>query len=162
MKVFIKNKLFSMGGSSEVFDEANNPIFKVEGGVASPTRRKEIYDTNGKLLYIVRNRFFNFFANKVYIFDSNENLLATIKKGKWSINAVYKIEDCADNMSIEGKIFSRTSTILRNGKPVGVITREFAIAIDSFTLEAEEQDIPFLTALVIAFDNMKDKIQKDD
>ncbi|MBR4418424.1 MAG: hypothetical protein IKT33_00270 [Clostridia bacterium] len=31
---------------------------------------------------------------------------------------------------------------------------------DAFTLEAEEKDIPFFTALVIALDNMCDKKQK--
>lgn len=87
--------------------------------------------------------------------------LQTIKKGKLSFNANYKIEDCVDDMQIVGKIFSRESKIMRNRKQVGVITREFSIIADSFCLEGEENDIAFLTALVIAFDNIKDKDRRD-
>lgn len=162
MKVFIKNKLISLGGSSEVFDEEQKPIFKIKGKVVSPTKKKFMYDMQGNLLYTIRNRFWNMFANKVFIYDANNQKVATIKKGKWSFSQKYKIEDCVDSMEIQGKFFSRTSQIMRNGQQAGVIVRDFTIFNDAFTLEAEEKDIPFLTALVIAFDNIKDKIQNDD
>lgn len=162
MKVFIKNKLISIGGSSDVFDERKESIFKIKGKVVSPTKKKIMYDKNGNLLYIIRNRFWNFFADKVFVYDAQKNKVATIKKGKFSFSAKYQIQDCVDSMEINGKIFSRTSKIIRNGQEVGVITREFSFIEDAYSLEAEEQDIPFLTALVIAFDNLRDKIQDDD
>ena len=103
----------------------------------------------GKLLYKIRNRWFNFFANKTYIFNAENTKVATIKKDKWSVNTKYEIEDCVDDMQIEGKLFRRDSKIMRNGKQVGMITQEFT-------------EVPFLTALVIGFDNINDKIQKDN
>ena len=69
--------------------------------------------------------------------------------------------DTADQMSIDGKFFSRKSTIMKNDEPVATITREFTLVEDAFTLEADEKDIAFYTALVIAFDNLKDKREKD-
>ena len=48
---------------------------------------------------------------------------------------------------------------MRNGEEVGVLTNDITLVSDCFTLEADEKDIPFFTALVIGFDNMKDKIQ---
>lgn len=161
MKVYIKNKAISLGGSSDVLDENQNPIYKVKGKVFSPTKVKKMYDMEGKLLYKIRNRWFNFFANKTYIFNAENTKVATIKKDKWSINTKYEIEDCVDDMQIEGKLFRRDSKIMRNGKQVGMITQEFTIIADCFCLEAEEAEVPFLTALVIGFDNIKDKIQKD-
>lgn len=162
MKVFIKNKLISLGGSSTVVDEQGKDVFVVKGKIVSPTKKKFIYDTQGKLLYIVRNKWWSFFVNRVFVLDANNKRLATIKKNKFSFNATYAVEDCADAMSIEGKIFGRESKIMRNGNVAGVITREFTIVSDAFTLEAEESDIAFMTAMVVAFDNMKDQIQNED
>lgn len=161
MKVYIKNK-FSLGGSSEVYNENNETVFIIKGKVFSPTKKKLMCDKEGKVLYIIRNRYWNMFANKVFIYDANKEKVATIKKGKWSFNQKYQIEDCVDSMEIQGKFFSRTSQIMRNGQQAGVIVRDFTIINDAFTLEAEEKDIPFLTALVVAFDNIKDQIQNED
>ena len=102
-----------------------------------------------------------FASNRVYIFDAEKNRIATIKKSKFSFNRNYKIEDTEDSMSIGGKFFSTTSTILKNDEPVGVIQRKILALTDSYSLEADEKDIPFLTALVIGLDNIKDKISED-
>ena len=161
MKVFIKNSLISLGGSSEVFDEENKPIFIIKGKVFSPTKKKKMCDANGNLLYTIRNKYWTMFYNKIFVIDPEGNRVATIKKGKWSLNRKYKIEDCVDSMEIQGKFFSRTSNILRNGEVAGVITREITLVRDAFSLDADEKDIPFLTALVIALDNLGDKIREE-
>lgn len=161
MKVFIKNKLISIGGGSEVTNEDNEPIYKVKGKIMTFTKKKKMYDMEGNLLYTIRNKYWNFLSHKVLIIDANGERVATINKGKFSISAKYQILDTEDEMSIEGKIFGRTSQIMRNGKSVATITRDFTLVRDAFTLEAEEKDIAFYTAIVIAFDNMKDKIQND-
>ena len=119
--------------------------------------QKLIYDKNGNLLYIVRNKYWTMFTDKVLIYDDNKVKVATIKKNKFSFSAKYQVEDCLDSMEIVGKFFSPTVKIMKNGKENGVITRELSILTDSFTLEGDEEDIPFLTALVIGLDNMKDK-----
>ena len=43
---------------------------------------------------------------------------------------------------------------------MGKIKRQFTIINDAFELEAKEEDIPFLIALVIAIDNITDKKYK--
>ncbi len=161
MKVFIKNKLVSIGGNSSITDENGKPLYVVEGSVFSFTKKKTMYDLQNNVLYVIKNRFFNLFSRKVYIYDGQKELVATINKSKFSLNCKYEIEDCKDTMSIDGKFFSRHSSILRNGEVVGSLTRNFTLVRDAFCLEAEEQDIPFLSALVIGFDNLIDKIQDD-
>ncbi|MBQ8908606.1 MAG: LURP-one-related family protein [Clostridia bacterium] len=161
MKVYIRNKMISWGGDSEVLNESQAPVFRVEGKVVTCTKKKRMYNMKGELLYTIRNRFWNGFFNKVFVYNAEGVRVATIKKNKFSFSARYHIVDTEDEMSIEGKLFSRFSTIMRNGQPVATITREFTVVNDAFTLEAEEKDIPFFTALVIAFDNLKDKRQGD-
>ncbi len=161
MRLFIKNKLISLGGSSEVLNEREEPVFKVKGKFFTFTKKKKMYDMQGKLLYTIRNKYWTFFCDKTLVRDASGNKVATIKKGKWSFNQKFEILDTENEMSIEGKFFSRESRIMRNGKPVATITREITLVRDAFTLEAEEKDIAFYTALVIAFDNLKDKKMKD-
>lgn len=160
MKVYIKNQLISVGGGSDVLDENYQPIFNVKGKVVTITKKKKIYDVQGNLVYTVRNKYWSLFSHKVLVYDANGDRVATLKKGKFSIGEKYKILDTEDKMSIEGRIFGRTSQIMKNGQPVATVIRDFTVINDAFTLEADEKDIPFFTALVIAFDNIKDKIQE--
>lgn len=157
MKVFIKNKLISLGGGSTVLNEKEEPIFKVKGKVFTFTKKKKIYDMQDNLLYTVRNRFWNCFSDKVFVYNAEGERVATIKKHRWSLNVNYEILDTEDEMSINGRFFSLHSQIMKNGQSVATISREFSLVRDAFTLEAEEKDIPFFTALVIAFDNLGDK-----
>ena len=64
-------------------------------------------------------------------------------------------------MEIEGKFFSLKSQIIKNEQLVATINREFTIVNDAFSLEADEKDIAFYTAIVIALDNIVDKRSKD-
>lgn len=162
MKLFIKNKIFSLGGGSEVLDATGKPAFVVKGKVFSFTKKKKIFDANNKLLFTIKNRFFNFFSHKVYIYDADGERVATIKKNKWSFNLNYKIEDTPEQMEIVGKFFDPESKIVRNGEVVGTITRQITFIADSFQLEASEEDIAFMTALVIGLDNLVDEKRRDD
>lgn len=161
MKVFIKNKLISLGGSSEVLNENQESIYKVKGKVLTFTKKKKMYDMEGNLLYTIRNKYWIAYTSKVMVYDADGVKVATIKKHRWSIDAKYKIEDCVDEMSIEGKIWGLESKIMRNEEVAATITRQFTLVNDAFTLEADEKDIPFMTALVIAFDNITDKREKN-
>ena len=139
----------SLGGSSTVVDQNKNPLFKVKGKILSITRKKKIKDMSGKTLYTVRNKWLNFFSHKAFI--------ATVKD-KWiNVKREYFIEGMGDEIKIEGGFFSLSCQILKNGEVIGTIRRKIDMWVDSFELEADEKDIPFLIALVIAIDNIVDK-----
>ncbi len=161
MKVYIKNKLISLGGSSDILNENQEPIFRVDGKVITFTKKKEMFDMDGKLLYTIRNRYLNFFTDKVYVYNADGIKVATLKKNKFSFNLKYQILDTGSEMSIEGKIFTGVSHIIKDGETVATITRDFSILNDAFILEANEENIAFYTALVIAFDNMLDQKSND-
>lgn len=160
MKVYIKNKILSWGGGSDVLGEDEQVLYKVKGKVFSPTRKKRIYDKDGNLLYIVRNKWFNWFVDSAYIYDANKNKIAKVKDKFLNFNNEYFITGYKDEIKIEGKFFSLTSQILKNGEVFGTIRRQRFTILDSFELEAKEEDIPFLIALIIAIDNITDKKSK--
>lgn len=163
MKIYIKNKLISFGGSSVAVDENGNKVFKIKGKwiLFSPTRKKKIYDKSGKLLYVIRNKWFNWWNTRTFIFDSNKQKIATIRNNiKLSDGAKYVVEGYKDEISFDGKLFSGHMKIVSNGNIIGQLTREFTVVRDSFCLEADEENLPFLTALVVAIDNINDKNAK--
>ena len=157
MKVYIKNKFWSLGGGSSVVDENKNPVFQVKGKVFSITRKKYLCDMQGNKLFMIRNKWFNWFVHKAFIYDSNKNKIATVKDKWFNINNEYFVEGYKDEIKIGGKIFTLSYDITKNGEIMGKIRREFTIINDAFELEANEEDLPFCIAIVIALDNICDK-----
>ena len=160
MKVYIKNKIFSFGGGSSVVNENKEPVYNVKGRVFSVTKVKYVCDLEGKWLFKIRNKWFNFFVHKAYIYDENKKEIATVKDKWFNIKGEYFVLGYKDEIKIQGKFFGLTSQILKNGEVVGTIRRQVTIIADSFELEASEEDMPFLVALVIAIDNITDKKYK--
>ena len=157
MKVYIKNRVFSLGQGSSVVDENKNALFDVKGRAISITRKKFLYDANGQLLYSIRNKWINFFVHKAFIYDASGSKIATVKDKWFNVNQEYFVMGYKDEIKIQGKFFGLTSQILRNGNVIGTVRRQITFIADAFELEADERDIPFLIALVVALDNIHDK-----
>ena len=160
MKVYIKNKFWSWGGGSSVVNENKEPVFQVKGKVFSITRKKYLCDLDGNRLYTIRNKWFNWFIHKAFIYDSDNNKIATVKDKWFNVNQEYFVMGYKDEIKIQGKFFGLTTQILKNGEVIGTIRRQITFINDAFELEANEQDMPFLIALVIAIDNICDKRTK--
>ena len=157
MKVYIKNRVFSLGQGSSVVDENKNALFDVKGRAISITRKKFLYDANDQLFYSIRNKWINFFVHKAYIYDASGSKIATAKDKWFNVNQEYFVMGYKDEIKIQGKFFGLTSQILRNGNVIGTVRRQITFIADAFELEADERDIPFLIALVVALDNIHDK-----
>ncbi len=160
MQVFIKNKVISIGGSSQVFDANKQPIYNIKGAAFSLTRKKTICDMQGNVLFKIRNKFFNWFVHKVYVYDASGNKIAVVKDKFINPHKEYFVEGLGCNLRTEGKFWSMSTTIYRDDVEIGLIDKKFTLIADAFCLEADEQDIPFLIALVIAIDNICDKLTK--
>lgn len=159
MKVIIRNKFFSFGGSSSVKTETDEDVFFVKGRVFSPTHVKWVCDLEKHKLYKVRSKWFNFVNERAYVYDAEGNKLAAVKHPMFSGNK-FIVEGYKDEIAISGDFFSFESTITKNGVPIGKITRGFSLGGDKFALEASDADMPFMIALVIAIDNIVDRITK--
>lgn len=159
MKVFIKNKLFSVRGSSSVKDETGRDAYYVRGKLFSPTHVKYVCNAEKEKLYKVRNKWFNFFAYRAYVYNAEGEKIACVKHPPFG-GKRFVVEGYREEISVDGEFFSMRSSIYRNGKPIGTIDRQFTVVQDAFCLEGEEEDIPFLIALVIAIDNIYDKITR--
>ena len=99
--------------------------------------------------------------HKAYIYDANKKKIATVKDKWFNTKGEYFVLGYKDEIKIQGNFFGLTSQILKNGEVVGTIRRQVTIIADGFELEASEEDMPFLVALVIAIDNITDKKYKN-
>ncbi len=158
MKVVIKNKLLSVGGSSSVKDVNGADAFFVKGRIFSPTHVKWVCDKNKNKLFKVRNKWFNFVNERAFVFEGKTKVASV--KHPFMSGKKFVVEGYKDEIIIDGDFFSLRSDIIRNGALVGTIYREISLVSDTFTLEADEADMPFMIALVIAIDNIVDKITK--
>ena len=159
MKVFIKNKLISWGGGSDVTDINGATVYKVKGRVFSIGRKKVMCDPEGNTLYVIRNRWFNPIRHKTYIKDAEGNRVATVYSKAFDLTTLYA-DTTTGQYTVQGKFFGRSSTIARDNVPVAILERQLTVVLDAFSLEAAHEDIPFMTALVIALDNLCDNRSK--
>lgn len=159
MKVFIKNKLLSLSGKSTVTDLSGKPVFDVSGRVISPTKVKHVCSLDGKKLFKIRNRFFNFFTHACFVYDENGTRILKVKNKIFSPDFVIESKS-GDTYAVNGKWFSLQASIVKNGQVVGIISRQFTVVADAFELDANPADLAFMVALVIAIDNICDNKRK--
>lgn len=153
MKLFIKNKVFSLGGASFVLNEAGEKVYQVKGKVFSLTRKKIIQDMQGETLYKVRNKWFNFFFNKAFICNAEDKQIAKVTNDGI---LGFKLVDYPDNVVIQRGVKLKRE-IYKNGECIGSVTRNLISFNDAFTLEINDnEDIAFYVALIIAVDNIRD------
>ena len=156
MELNIRNKWISLAGSSVVKDVNEKDVLKVKGKFWSWRRRKYVMDLDGKVLYQVRNRFWNFFVHECYVFDANENKVATLTTKFWSLHDHYRIDCSLGELIIRGNILGYNYHITLNGKEIGHVARRISLR-DSFTLTLDDDADPyFFVALVIGIDNIVD------
>lgn len=158
MKFYVKNKLFSLKGSSTVKDENSNDIYKVKGKFFSLTRKKKIFDMNDNLLYIVKNKFFHFFIHSTFILNSEKQKVAKVKNR--FMKPGYDVVGYGDQITLDGWGVSGYS-VVKNGEKVGTVRNPILTLADCYEVEIEDNEDPaFVVAMVIAIDNVNDRIRK--
>lgn len=164
MRLFIKNKILSIGDGSGVYNETGEQVYQVKGKVFSATKKKFIRGMDGTKLYMVRNKFWHFFFRSVYIYqyvDGKKKKLARLKSRFFKT-----VLDCADqSYTIECK-FLKGIDLYKNGQKVAWYTRSSDFASyfirDAFTLDIFDPAVKsFAVALVIAYDNLCDCYDKN-
>ena len=163
MRLYIKNKVISLGGSSYVCDEQGNQVLQVKGKVFSPTRKKYICDLQGNRLFTVRNQFFSFPLPKAFILDANGQKIARLRKQKFfSFHKSFFVEGVADDIRIEGDVIGWRFAVYKNVVQIAFVQRSWNSAADLFRdayeVETDDFHAGFAVAIVIAIDNYFDNL----
>ena len=161
MHLKVQNKFFSLGGSSKVLNDKNENYLLVKGKMFSITKKKYVKSLSKKTIFMVRNKFWTWINKKALIYDSKRHLVATVIRD-FRIKAGFTVTGAEQEIRVEADhIVAYSFTISMGGKEIGKINRPVLALTDTYEIDFEdEEDAPFLVALVIAIDNMYDRARK--
>lgn len=152
MILYIKQKIFSLADSYNVFDENLQPVYKVESEFLTFLSRIYLYDMYGNELFFIKKRFTFLFAE--YEIYQGDLLCAQIRQEFSFFRPKLTVTSSYGNYDIQGEFLSMDFSISCDGNILGTINKQWLSIGDSYRLEvAEEKDAAFFTALVIAIDN---------
>lgn len=152
MKLYIKQKVFSIGDKYDVYDEFGNLYYKVKSEVFTIGDKIHLYNLNEQELYFIRRRL-TFFCARYEIYRGSQ-LCAHIQQEFRFFRSKLNIVSDYGNYTIEGDLWARNFTIYRDGFPVGVVGKKFLSWSDTYEMNiADNEDCAFFAALVIAIDN---------
>lgn len=160
MRLYVKNKIMTIGGSSFAVDENENQVFKIKGKWFSPTKKKKIYDMEGNLLFVVRNKFWHFLRRTCFVYNSEKEKILQVYNKKFDFRHDFFVEGYKDEIAFTGKLFQFPNInmqIEKNGEQIGTLTKNFTFIRDAYTLDIEkEDDASLFVAFTIAIDNIFD------
>ncbi len=149
MKLYVKQKVFSIGERFSVKDEYGNDRYVIDGEFFSIPKRFHIYDASGREVLLLQARMFSFLP--CYEIIRKDTVAAEIVKEFSFFRPKYRID--GSPFSVDGDIFDHDYTILRDGKPCAAISKEWFTWGDSYMLDNfGNEDEEMLLAILIVID----------
>ncbi len=151
MKLYIKQKLFSIGDKYSVFDENQNIVYSCQGEIFTLGNKLHLCDASGKEVVFIKQRLFTFLP-KFELFVNGE-LFATLNKKFTFFYKKIEVESPHGNIVIDGSFWDHTYTITVNGQIFGSVHKEWLTWGDVYQLDINtEEHTEFFVSLVLAID----------
>lgn len=152
MRLYIKQRVFSVRDKYDIYDENQNSIFHVWSKIISLGAQIFLCDMNGQELYHIKERITMFL--KKYELYQGERLVASIQQNLKLFNNSLSIQSSYGNFEIQGDFLAMDFQIYQDGSTIGIISKKWFSWGDSYELSIQEGvDAAFFTALVITIDN---------
>ncbi|MBE5965383.1 MAG: hypothetical protein E7255_00130 [Lachnospiraceae bacterium] len=152
MKLYIKQRIFSLGDKYDIYDVNENVIFDVKSELFTIGAKLHLYDRNGQELYYIRRRI-TFFLAKYEIYKKNM-LCASISQEFTLFKSKLNVDSCYGNFTLNGDFFHMDYEIYKDGLYFGSVHKKWLSWGDSYELDIPEaENAGFFSALVIAIDN---------
>ena len=152
MKLIFKQRLFSWFDSYDIYDEAGNTVFAVEGRL-SWGKRLEIHDASGAHVGTLKQKIFTFFPTfEIYLGDT---LVGTVQKD-FSLFVPSFHVDC-NGWRVEGE-FCEWNYEIRDpaNRLVASISKEIFNWTDTYSINVyNSSDAIYALMLVLAIDAEK-------
>lgn len=153
MKLYIRQRVFTMRDKYNITDAMENPVYQVEGEWFSFGARLHLYNLAGQELYRVERELFHFMPR--YTLFRGDMPVASIKKNFTLFGHSLSVDSQYGHFEIEGSVFGWEFQILRDRAFMARIDKAFLSWGDAYELDISDQvpDPAFVCALVIAIDN---------
>ncbi|MBO0469902.1 LURP-one-related family protein [Enterococcus sp. DIV0242_7C1] len=151
-KLYIKQKVFSLGGHFSVKDEHQEDRYMVEGSFLSIPKVFTIKDLNNQVIGTITKKVFSFLPKFFIAVDGKEEMV--IEKQLTLFKAKYRIE--SESLAIQGDWWGKHFEISQNGEVVAAVNEKWFTWGDTYEVEIYEQSLEHTIILVvIAIDFVK-------
>lgn len=151
-QLYMKQKVFSLRGRFTVKDQQENDVYAVEGSFMQIPKSFSIKNMANQEVALIKKKIFSFLPQ--FIVEVNGREMFTIKKEFTFLKARYSI-DAAD-VDVRGNWWDMNFEVLRRGKVVGQVSKEWFTWGDSYKIQILDKDMEtMMIALVVAIDCVK-------
>ena len=156
MKLFVKEKVFSMHNRYYIYNESDELSYEIESKVFSIGDKTTIYDKDRNVVAYIEQEIFHLTPYyNVYIDDEYKYQIKKkfqFFKNDYELSNMYKVD---------GSIWGYSFTILNDlGDTVASITREILTIGDKYQIDIiDEKDINTILTIIVAITNDIDRSQ---
>lgn len=156
MKLFVKEKVFSMHNRYYIYNESDELSYEIESKVFSIGDKTTIYDKDRNVVAYIEQEIFHLTPYyNVYIDDEYKYQIKKkfqFFKNDYELSNMYKVD---------GSTFNLNFTIINNyGKTVALVNRKFLSIGDKYQIEIiDEKDIYTILTIIVAITNDVDRNQ---
>jgi len=156
MKLYFKQKVFTLKQRSNIFDRAGNVLFTAEAEIISLGRKMHIYDDMNNEVAFVQQRLLRLLP-RFSVYTGGQHI-ADIVKEFTLLKPRYYIEGL--DWQINGDFFAHDYSISGAGRHIASIHKRWMSWGDSYEIDiADGQDIIMVLAVIIAIDCVIDQSQ---
>jgi len=153
MKLYIKQKVFSIGAKFSVKDENGNDKYFVEGEILTLGRKLHIYDTYDNEVAFVRQKLLTFMPKFTVEVGGEE--VAEIVKGLTLFKPKYYVDGLG--WDVDGDLFSHDYVITSDNEEIVSIHKAWMSWGDTYELDiSDDTDEITALAVVLAIDTVLD------
>lgn len=151
-QLYIKQKILSLGGSFQVLDESQTPIYFVEGSFLSIPKEFVITDTSGVEIGKITKKVFSFMPR--FFVEVNGQDVGIIQQQLSFFKSKYTID--SDEIDVQGDWWDMNFDITRRGKTIGSVHQKWLSWGDTYEVTIlEEEYEQMIISFVIAMDYVK-------
>ncbi len=153
MRFVVRQKVFAFGDNFAIKDEIGNDCYMVKGKVFALGNKLRIYDMQGQELVYIEQKLFRFLPE--YSIYYKDQLYAVVKKEFTFFRPKFNIHSALGSYAVEGNIWAMDFSILRDQVSIARVSKKWFAWADTYGVEIDEQeDYPFMLALVIVIDQV--------
>ena len=149
MKLYIKERIFTIGDKFSVMDATGQEKYFVEGEIFTWGKKLHVYDRHGREVAFIKQELFTFMP--CYCVFVNGREIARVRKEFTFFRPRYYVEGL--NWDVEGNYWQHEYTVSKNGRSIVSIEKEWMTWGDSYELTiADDADEIVALAVVITID----------
>ncbi|MEG0383362.1 LURP-one-related family protein [Solibacillus cecembensis] len=151
-QLYIKQKVFSLGGKFTVKDQQENDRYYVEGSFMQIPKTFSIFNATRDEVALITKKVFSFLPK--FFVEVNGREVLTIQKEFSLFKARYTIE--AAGIEINGNWWDMNFQVLQHGEVIGKVSKEWFTWGDSYKVDILNDEMEtIIIAIVVAIDCVK-------